>query len=113
MGSCSRKDHHHAQRFVYLTQRLYGGPEEGGWYYDSGKLCTDPALTAFGVTFAEGHEGRARTMALAVQAHLDRDWKVGDHAREISSVLSAGRFEAHVHDGWSPLTFPAERPRYE
>lgn len=98
---------------VYLIQRLYGGPEEGGWYYDSGELCTDPALTAFGVTFAEGHEGRARTMALEVQAHLDRDWNVGDHAREISSVLSAGRFEARVHDGWPPLAFPAERPRYE
>ena len=98
---------------VYLTQRLYGGPEEGGWYYDAGELCTDSALTAFGVTFAEGHEDRARTMALEVQAHLDRDWNVGDHAREMSSVLSAGRFEARVHDGWPSLAFPAERPRYE
>ncbi len=98
---------------VYLTQRAYGGPEEGGWYYDSGELCTDPALTAFGVTFTEGHEDRARTMALEVQAHLDRDWNVGDNARGISSVLSAGRFEAHVHDGWPPLAYPAERPRYE
>jgi hypothetical protein len=79
---------------VYLVQRLYGGPEEGGWYYDSGELCTDPALTAFGVTFAEGHEDHGRTMALEVQAHLDRDWNVGDHARKISSVLCAGRFEA-------------------
>ena len=52
---------------VYLVERLYGGPEEGGWYYDSVELCTDPALTAFGVTFAEGHEDRARTMALEVQ----------------------------------------------
>lgn len=34
-------------------------------------------------------------------------------AREISSVLSAGRFEARVHDGWPPLAFPAGRPRYE
>lgn len=98
---------------VYLSQRLYGSPEEGGWHYDSGALCTDPALTAFGVTFAEGHEDRVRTMALEVQAHLDRDRNVGDHARPISSVLSAGRFEARVHDGWPPLAFPAERPRYE
>jgi len=48
---------------VYLVQRLYGGPEEGGWYYDSGELCTDPAPTA-GVIFAEGHEDHGRTMAL-------------------------------------------------
>ena len=98
---------------VHPVQRLYGGPEEGGWYYDSAELCTDPVLTAFGVTFAESQENRARTMALEVQAHLDRDWNVGDHAREISSVLSAGRFEAHVYDGWPPLACPAERPRYE
>ena len=61
--------------------------------------------TAFGVTFAEGHKDRARTIALEVQAHLNRDWNVGDHAREISSVLSAGRFEARVHDSWPPPPF--------
>ncbi|MDJ0275976.1 hypothetical protein QLH51_04050 [Sphingomonas sp. 2R-10] len=98
---------------VYLTQRLYGGPEEGGWWYDASELCTDPALTAFGITFPNGHEYRARRMSVEVQAHLDRDWNTGDHARSISSVLSAGRFEARVHDGWPPLAFPTERPRYE
>ena len=88
---------------VYLTQRLYGGPEEGGWCTDdSGELCTDPALTAFGVTFAEGHEDHGWTMALEFRAHLNRDWNVGDHAREISSVLSPGRFEARVHEGYAP-----------
>ena len=98
---------------VYLTQRLYGGPEEGGWWYNAGELCTDPALTVFGATFPDGHESRAQQMSAEVQAHLDRDWNVGDHAREISSVLSPGRFEARVHDGWPPLAFPDERPRYE
>lgn len=39
---------------VYLTQRLYGGPEEGGWWYNAGELCTDPALIALGVTFPDG-----------------------------------------------------------
>jgi hypothetical protein len=52
-------------------------------------------------------------MSVELQARLDRDWNVGDHAREISSVLSAGRFEVHVHDGWPPLAFPVARPRYE
>jgi len=98
---------------VYLTQRLYGGPEEGGWWYDAGELCTDPALTGFRRHLPDGHEDRVRRMSMEVQAHLDRDWNTGDHARLISSVLSAGRFEAHVHDGWAPLAFPDERPRYE
>ncbi|WP_242098167.1 hypothetical protein [Sphingomonas sp. CROZ-RG-20F-R02-07] len=98
---------------VYLTQRVYGGPEEGGWWYDAGELCTDPALTAFGITLPDGHEDRARRMSVEVQAHLDRDWNTGDHARPTSSVLSTGRFEARVHDGWPPNAFPAERPRYD
>jgi hypothetical protein len=70
-------------------------------------------LTAFGVTFLDGHEDRTRRMSVEVRAHLDRDWNTGDHAQPISSVLSADRFKAHVHDGWPPLAFPAQRPRYE
>ncbi|WP_242187171.1 hypothetical protein [Sphingomonas sp. CARO-RG-8B-R24-01] len=98
---------------VYFVQRLCGGPEEGGWYYEAGELCTAPELTAFGTTFPVGHEDRAVRMAVEVQAHLDRDWNVDDHARPLSSVLSAGRYVAQVHDGWPPFAFPAERPRYE
>lgn len=98
---------------VYLTQRLYGGPEEGGWYYEAGELCTQPELAAFGTTFSTGHEDRAVRIAAEVQTHLDRDWNTGDYARPLSSVFSPGRFEARVHEGWPPLAFPAERPRYE
>ncbi len=67
---------------VYLVQLAYGGPEEGGWYYQTGELCTDPELTAFGTTFTDGHEARAKAMADEVQVHLDRDWNTGDHARD-------------------------------
>ena len=95
---------------IYLVQRLYGGPEEGGWYFDAGELCSVDELTASGTTFSTGDKDRAVRMAAEVQAHLDRDWNVGDHARPLGSVLSAGRYVAHVHDGWPPLAFPAERP---
>lgn len=98
---------------VYLVQRLCGGPEEGGWYFDAGELCSAPELTAFGTTFPVGHEDRAARMGAEIQGHLDRDWNVGDHARPLSRVLSAGRYVAQVHDGWPPLAFPAERPRFE
>ena len=57
---------------VYLIQRVYGGPEEGGWYYDAGELCVDLDLAAFGTTFANGHGDRAAHMATEVQAHLVR-----------------------------------------
>lgn len=98
---------------VYLVQRLYGGSEEGGWWYEAKELCTLPELTAFGTAFRTAHEDRAVRVASEVQQHLDRDWNVGDHARPLSSVLSTDHFVAQVHDGWPPLAFPAERPRYE
>ena len=65
---------------VYLVQRLYGGPKEGGRYYDARELCTVPELTAFGKTFPTGHEDRAVRIAAAIQGHLDRDWNVAEHA---------------------------------
>lgn len=71
-------------------------------------------MTAFGITFHDGHEDRPRRMSVEVQAHLDREWNTGDHARPISSVLSVRRFEARVHDGWPVLrAYAAERPHYE
>ncbi|WP_085811293.1 hypothetical protein [Sphingomonas sp. TZW2008] len=97
---------------VFFVQRLLGGAEEGGWYYEAGDLSTEPELVAFGTTFAFGHETRADAVAAEIQAHLDRDWNVGDHARPLDSVLSAGRWEARTFEGWPPTSFPAERPRY-
>ena len=31
---------------LYLARREYGGPEEGGWFFDQGTLITDPDLYA-------------------------------------------------------------------
>ena len=98
---------------VYLVSRVLGGPEEGGWYYEQGELCDAPELIAFGTTFSAGHEDRAIRSRDEVQAHLNRDWNIGGHARSLDSVLSVGRYEARVHDGWPPTSFPQERPQYE
>ncbi len=29
---------------AFLTQRHYGGPEEGGWWFDRGDLVSDPSI---------------------------------------------------------------------
>lgn len=58
---------------VYLIQRLYGGPEEGGWYYEAGEFCTVPELTAFGTTsrlvtrtVPSGGRPRSRRTSIAI-----------------------------------------------
>jgi hypothetical protein len=37
----------HSVKFVnvYLVNRHFGGPEEGGWYYDAGELIESHATT--------------------------------------------------------------------
>lgn len=97
---------------VYFVERRYGGQEEGGWWYDAGERCDDPALTRFSWAEADVYDDAAMARASAVQAELDRDWNVGDHARPLCEMLSAGRWEARAAPGWPASRFPAATPSY-
>lgn len=99
---------------VYLVDRAYGGPEEGGWYYDCGELVTDRS-------FYEGHsdylprtfldEKQAHAFAKTIDKWLEESHNVG--RREISSVLSEGRYYAMVMEGILPHHYPERKPHYE
>lgn len=99
---------------IYLTDRAYGGPEEGGWYYDCGELVKD-------ASFFVGREGmtpRAFTnlddayhFADEVNQYLNASDNVGRHP--VSSVLSEGIYEAIPMEGLLPEHFPDRKPRYE
>lgn len=100
---------------VYLTDRVYGGPEEGGWWYDCGELVTEPS-------FYEGLEVKALPEAFLtieeayhsankIQESLDKTVNVG--RRPKSSVLSEGEYEALVMEGSLPNHYPERRPFYE
>ena len=86
----------------YLANRAYGGPEEGGWWYDTGRFVA--CHGAFGTV----DEATAARDAKA-------NWLAGPPAgpaRPGSSVLCTGwpvlRIEPHAG-----RDFPATRPRYE
>jgi hypothetical protein len=81
----------------YLTTRRYGGPEEGGWYYDWDELVSSEWCPA------EMIEERL------VAAQLDCAQE-NDGEPELWSVASRGRVFA-VAEAWAePL--PARRPHY-
>lgn len=88
---------------VYLQDRAYGGPEEGGWWYDCGEMVR--TMRTF------GSEERAiaycRKLNDRLAGSLNRD------RREISSVLSEGRYGAEVYDDFAPHHYPSNRPHYE
>lgn len=114
---------------IYMVDRHYGGPEEGGWFYTGGTRVDTPLevevplgvlppgieadLNVVVPKLFSGlnAERSAVEWCELVNAALDITVNVG--RREISSVLSTGRYEARVEAGWPPEHFPQEKPRYE
>ena len=85
----------------YLTNRAFGGPEEGGWWYDTGTF-----VACHGV-YPTREEARAALDAMQTRLAERRR---GLHAPD--SVLCSGWPVFHVepHPG---ADFPRTWPRYE
>lgn len=88
---------------VYMADRAYGGAEEGGWWFDFGEHIRTVR------TFPNVH--LADAYAKRMNAVLDRT--LNKRRREISSVLSEGRYSSQVYKGFAPQSYPETRPRYE
>lgn len=98
---------------VYLTDRAYGGPEEGGWWYDYGIPATDlpDVAVCYGpYTRSEEDQESMRIRREVIQMYLDKH--NSERRSDLNSVLSEGRYivcrEGHVAQHW-----PKERPCYE
>jgi hypothetical protein len=87
---------------VYLIDRAYGGPEEGGWYYTCGELI--------------------RTIPISCPRVKDRIFPRVEQVldcwnryrrSDIGSVLSEGKYVASVDRKPGKPFFPEERPYYE
>lgn len=109
---------------IYLVDRAYGGPEEGGWWYDYGVRqdidfakqwpefngCGALAYN-YGIPRIFDNEGQAVNWCENVTALLDETANRG--RREINSVNSTGRYRAEVHDNYPPHHWPEVTPHYE
>jgi len=94
---------------IYMEDKLYGGPEEGGWYYHGGELVTEPRAANFLRGFDK--EEDAQDYADALNQGVIAQW---NHDRpEISSALSEGRYVAIYDEGMPKPYFPEETPHYE
>jgi hypothetical protein len=88
---------------VYLCDRAYGGPEEGGWWYDTGEL----------VRIIRTFKNEERAAAHATRMNSLLNVTINKGRRDISSVLSDGKYYAEVHENLAPQHYPAVRPHYE
>lgn len=88
---------------LYEVDRAYGGPEEGGWWYDAGEL--QRVLRVF-----------PTEQAAYAACRRCNDWlgKLQQDCRSVGSVLySGGRYAARVFERNAPDHYPVERPSYE
>jgi hypothetical protein len=90
---------------IYLVDKCYGGPEEGGWYYISGEPSDEHCQYTKGFV----NESDACTYCIELDA-ICRDLNKGRPS--ISSVISQGKYSAEVREG-QPKSYPTERPIYE
>lgn len=85
---------------VYSVGRAYGGPEEGGWWYDYGT----PQASVPVNTWAEAEQWRER---------LEKDERFSNEGRrDRHSVIGDENFEVYLEDHCAE-SFPSSRPHYE
>lgn len=84
---------------VQLCDRAYGGAEEGGWYYPTSELVTTRSVAS-------------REEADLLIAEFEKQYS-NEGRREISSVLSEGRYFVSLTQKPAPAFEPETRPHYE
>ena len=91
---------------VYLEDRAYGGPEEGGWWYYTWQL----ARTVKVFRNADAAYAYCRRLNDKLKSRV---FGPNEGRRDILSVLSDGVYYANVHENHAPRYFPERKPRYE
>lgn len=110
---------------VYDVTSEYGGPEEGGWYYDAGEFLEGhPAANAqqaeaikkrleaqYGVQNAE-RQPFGTTMLNDPEAEIPEDWEPDSQGDDESYVHYEGEIQVVIEDQ-PGHSYPTTRPRYE
>ena len=88
---------------LHEIDRCYGGPEEGGWWYDTGTLERIVAIR-----HSEEAAFQMARRANSLLTHIERG------RRDVASMaFGGGRHAAEVFEDTAPRFFPEERPYYE
>jgi len=92
---------------VYELDRSYGGPEEGGWWYDTGSLVRIHKVVK--------SEDQAYKIARRLNQGLaHKRFATGQPSPGISSVAyQGGHLAARVFERTAPEYFPQQRPYFE
>lgn len=89
---------------LFLVDRMYGGPEEGGWWYDFGKPILDDTRNKVFDNHDEALAYLANVRAAAIDMNQDRP--------PYTSVNGEGEYRFLLTEG-PAQQFPKVRPHYE
>lgn len=98
---------------LYLVDLAYGGPEEGGWWYQAGTLVVDPEtyreIGAAPSAFVNQEDAGATLLSLE-----PRLVALNEGRPPIEATNSVGIYELRVIQAPTlPTHFPTTRPHYE
>lgn len=90
---------------IHLFDKAYGGPEEGGWWYQYGS--PDEGYSKYTRFFKTRDE--AITYANSLDSIIS---KLNENRPSVSSVSSIGRYCWMIQDD-APHSWPEQVPHYE
>lgn len=93
---------------IHYVRLAYGGPEEGGWWFDAGEPSNNPDHALLTRVFKNGTE--AYEYAASTLRPVCDEGNKGRAPKH--SVASSGVYEPVVQRGY-PVAFPDKRPHYE
>jgi hypothetical protein len=93
---------------VYDVDQAFGGPEEGGWWYETGYPLFQYAR-CFNSRHSEEEIERFRVRLFGVCKRLN---KHEGRRYPISSVASEGQYMVRTTEGELPAPYPSRRPYY-
>ena len=97
---------------LFIVDRNYGGPEEGGWWYDCGDPVDIEEATDMGYP-PKMFTDRDEALLYLRSGYEKIEGVLNEGRPAISSVLSEGRYQLHLSENKWPAAYPAERPYYE
>jgi hypothetical protein len=90
--------------WLYLCDRVFGGHEEGGWYFDAGEPVMHPCNRK-GMSGAQAERYRSALDGVVKELNEDRP--------DVDSVVSEGQYRFRIVPDGQAVSFPEERPYYE
>lgn len=127
-----KPEHYNWYVNVYEVYRAYGGPEEGGWYYDEGTLIDCQMFDYWGPDDLKDNKQRQRAVDYAehIKAELEKsgslEYALGSGEHDGVNMMGEGDDNYLMKGGsWGEgkyvitvstnrgESYPKERPHYE